>query len=747
MLQMKNSLAAIAMTALLFQAAAPLTAQQAEQTPAAPGRIRVTTELVLVNVVARDKKGNLVRDLKKDDFTVLEDGKKQDISTFDFENVDQPLTAGAAEATVSGTAGAGAVLRAGKKVAPSLDARDRRLMLFFFDFSAMDPEQIDRSVDAAKNFVSTKMQPADLVALVSLATNLHVDLDFTGDKAKLTAALSAYTSGEGQGFDNGSTGSADGAAETGGSFAADDTDYNTFSADRKLLALQSLMQSLGKLTQKKSLIYFSNGISQSGMDNQSALRAATAAAVKANVSIYSMDVRGLQAFPPGGEAQAASLHGQSAYSGASVLSDLNNNASSQETLATLSSDTGGKAFFDSNDFSGVFSQVQKDTSAYYLLGFVSNNHLKDGHYRRLKVAVNRADLKLEYRSGYYTDRDFEHLNKGDREQQLEDELAAQLSQVDVPLYAGAAYFRQDDSHYYLAVSLVIPGSQIPFVTEKDKDNATIDIIGQVLESNKFPVGHLRDTVKLAVDSTQQVRRKNVQYNTGFVLAPGSYHLKFVVRENQTGRMGAFEMDVQVPDLRKAPLKMSSVVLSSLSTPAANKKGAPNPLVRDQMETVPNITHVFTADQHLYLQYEVYDAAKGKNPAPPAPAPTPPTSNGQPSAANGDSAPSPRPVTAGLPRQSSPTPKPKDSVRILTSIEFLQAGVKVYESKPVVTNEVAAPERKAVVLQMDVPLQALKPGLYLCQVNIIDDVSGTFAFPRFPVLIREAQPPATTKSGN
>lgn len=729
------------MATLLLQGATPLPAQQAPQPPPPPapenqGRIRVTTELVLVNVVAHDKKGNLVRDLKKEDFTLFEDGKKQDISTFDFQNVDQPLTAGAAEATVSGAAGEGTLLRAGKKAAPSLDARDRRLMLFFFDFSAMDPEQIDRAVDAAKTFVSTKMQPADLVALVSLATNMHVDLDFTDDKAKITAALSAYTSGEGQGFDNGTTGSAEGAAETSGSFTEDDTDYNTFSADRKLLALQSLMQSLGKLSEKKSLIYFSNGISQSGLDNQSALRAATAAAVKANVAIYSMDVRGLQAFPPGGEAQSASLHGQSAYSGASVLNDLNNNAASQETLATLSSDTGGKAFFDSNDFSGIFSQVQKDTSAYYLLGFVSSNHLKDGRYRHLKVAVNRADLKLEYRAGYYTDRDFEHLNKVDREQQLEDELAAQLSQVDVPLYAGAAYFRQDDSHYYLAVSLVIPGSQIPFVTEKDKDNATIDIIGQVLEGGKLPVGRLRDTVKLAVDTTREVRRKNVQYNTGFVLAPGSYHLKFVVRENQTGKMGAFEMDVQVPDLRKQPLKMSSVVLSSLRTPATSKKGAPNPLVRDQMETVPNITHVFTADQHLYLQYEVYDAAKGKNLAPPAPAAT--TANGQANNANAKpESPKPAPL---------PVPKSKDSVRVLTSIEFLQGGVKVYESKPVVTNEVAAPERKAVVLQMDVPLQPLKPGLYLCQVNIIDDVSGTFAFPRFPVLIRETQPPPPTKAG-
>jgi VWFA-related protein len=713
---------------LLFDAAAPVLAQQTGQAGANESRIQVTTELVLVNVVVRDKKGNLVRDLKKEDFTLFEDGKKQEISTFDFENVDELAAAGAAEATVSGVSGAGMVLRSGKQAAPSLDARDRRLILLFFDFSAMEPEQIDRAVDAAKKFVGTKMQPADLMALVSLATNMHVDLDFTDDKRKLLGALTAYTSGQGQGFENGSTGSAEGAAEASGTFSADDTDFNTFSADRKLLALQSLMQALGKLPQKKSLVYFSNGISQTGTDNQSALRATTAAAVKANVSIYSMDIRGLQAFPPGGEAQSASLHGQSAYSGAAVLNDLNSNASSQETLATLSSDTGGKAFFDSNDFGGVFAQVQKDSSAYYILGFTSNNPLKDGKFRRLKVQVNRPDLKLDFRSGYFAGRDFEHLNRADREQQLEDELAAQLPRVDVPLYAGTAFFRQDDSHYYLAVSLVVPGSQIPFVTEKEKDNAMIDIIGEVREGGRFPVGQLRDTVKLAVDSTREVRRKNVQYNTGFVLAPGSCHLKFVIRENQTGRMGSFETDVQIPDLRKAPLKMSSVVLSSLRAPVTGKKNGANPLVRDQMELVPNIAHVFAPDQHLYLQYEVYDAAKGKNPAPAA-------VNGQTGGQNG----------AG---KDTPPAKPaKDSIRVFTSIEFLQGATKVYESKPVVANEVTAPDRKAVIFQMDLPLQALKPGLYLCQVNVIDDVAGSFSFPRFPLLIREAPPTAPSKAAD
>jgi hypothetical protein len=329
------------------------------------------------------------------------------------------------------------------------------------------------------------------------------------------------------------------------------------------------------------------------------------------------------------------------------------------------------------------------------------------------------------------------LNHADREQQLDDEMAAQLPRVDVPVYAGAAYFRRDDSHYYLSVSLVIPGSQIPFVTEKDKDNATIDIIGVALESGKFPVGRLRDTVKLALDSTREVRRKNVQYNTGFVLAPGNYHLKFVVRENQTGRMGSFETDVHIPDLRKSPLKMSSVVLSSLRVPSTNKKSANNPLVRDQMELVPNITHVFTPDQHLFLQYEVYDAQKGKAPAQTVPAP--------PAAAQSNEA--AQPATNQAPEPAKPA---RDSVRVLTSIEFLQGSAKVYESKPVVANEVTAPDRKAVIFQIDLPLQSLKPGLYQCQVNIIDDVAGSFSFPRFPILIREptpATPPPNATGSN
>ena len=722
---LRRAVAIVCLSALAAEFPLAVLAQQQAAPPQPTPAIRATTELVLVNVVARDKKGNLIRDLKQQDFTVLEDGQKQQISSFDFENIDELALAQQAMATANGTAGPEAATAVAQPVQRAADARDRRLILLFFDFSAMDPEQIDRAVDAAKKYVNTKMQSADLIAIVSLATNMRLDLDFTDDKSKILSVLSAYNSSSGQGFDNGLTGSLEGTPETGGSFTADDTDYNTFSADRKLLALQSLVQSVGKLPQKKSLIYFSNGITQSGVDNQSALRAATATAVKSNVAIYPLDVRGLQALPGGGEAQNASLHGQSAYTGASVLNDLNSNAASQETLSTLAADTGGKAFFDSNDFSGVFSQVQKDTSAYYILGYTSSNRLKDGRFRHIKVVVNRPDLKLDYRSGYYAGRDFEHSGHADREQQLKDELASDLSATEVAVYAGSAYFRRDDSHYYLAVSIVVPGSQIPFVQEKDKDSATLDVIGVVLESGKFPVGQLRDTVKLAVDSTQQVRRKNVQYNTSFLLAPGSYHLKFVVRENRTGRMGTFETDVHIPDLRKVPLRSSSVVLSSLRVAASGKNKATNPLVGDQTELVPNVTHVFTQDQHMYLQFEVYDPAKGK--AKPVPGGT------------GDGA------TSG-----QPEPKPQgETIRVLTNVQFMQGDVKVYESKPLIATEVNVPQRRAVEFQLDLPLQSLKPGYYTCQVNIIDDVAGNYAFPRWAMLIKEppaAAPAAASATG-
>ncbi|MGD0789464.1 MAG: VWA domain-containing protein [Terracidiphilus sp.] len=669
---------------------------QVTSTPQGGFVLKMNGELVLTNVVARDAKtGGLVQGLRQSDFSIYENGKQQKIDTFDFESVDKatPLN----EATVSGLA-AGTTGNGSKAVvvAKPEDLRNHRLIVMFFDLTSMQPEDLDRSVAAAQEFLKTKMQPADLVALVSLGDTLKVDQDFTADKKALIGEVAVYNGTEGQGFAEGATANSNQVEDTTG-YTPDESEYNDLNTDRELFALRAVAKSLEKITEKKSLLYFSGGISRDGIENQASLRAAINSAVRANLAIYSVDTRGLQAISPLGDASTGSLRGTGAYNGGALTNNMNANFASQEVMATLSTETGGKAFLDSNDFAPAFAQVERDTSAYYAIGFRSTNPLRDGRYRKLTIKANRPGIKLEYRPGYYAPADFQHSGHQDREQELEEQLASDLPATDMAVYLDAMYFRLDENRFFVPVSLIVPGSQIPFVKGGDKDKATLDIIGTVIDEAKRPIGHARETVKLNLDPSLQARQRNIQYTTSFNLPPGKYRLKFVVRENQTGRMGSFEAEITLPEMKKAPLKMSSIMLASMRQPS--KKDTP--LVRGGQEYVPNISHVFRQDQHLYLLYEIYSPAREK------------AAENQPK---------------GI----------KPGIKLLSSLELIQNGAKVYETPLVQAKAINVEGRDAVAIELDVPLAGLKPGQYLCQLNVIDDAQGSFAFPRFAVLVREAQ---------
>jgi hypothetical protein len=379
-------------------------------------------------------------------------------------------------------------------------------------------------------------------------------------------------------------------------------------------------------------------------------------------------------------------------------------------MTALSADTGGKAFLDSNDFAPAFAQIQRDSSAYYVIGFHPSNPAQDGRYRKLTVRVNRPGVKLEYRPGYYAPADFQHAGKDDRERELEEQLGSDLPATDVALYLDAYYFRLDENRFYVPVSLIVPGSQIPFVKGGDRDKATLDVIGEVIDEAKRPIGHVRETVKLAVDGQQQVRQKNIQYSTSFKLPAGKYHLKFVVRENQSGHMGSFETDITLPDMRKAPLKLSSILLASMRVPTK----ANSPLVHEGEQYVPNISHVFRQGQHLYILYEVYSPAKVKPAV---------------DAASGAAA-----------------KVAKGSINLISSLELIQGSTKVFETPVVQATALNVAGRDAVAVELDVPLDNLKPGSYIGQLNVVDDAGGSFAFPRFAVLVREADSAVSNGGG-
>ena len=654
---------------------------------------RAKTEIVLVNVTVRDKDGNFIRNLKAEDFTVLEDNKPQKVLSFDLENTDAVATGDVAQVKVLGN-NLAATTTQDKPATPAASFKDRRMVVLFFDLSSMEPEEVERAAKSAQNYVDNQMAPADMVAIVSLGNSLNVDQDFTADKAQLKKVLQGFNSGNGQGFAEGSTGTTEGTADTGGSFSADDTEFNILNTDRRLEALRTVAKQLEHIDQKKSLIYFSNGMTRTGIENQSELRAATNAAVRANMAIYTMDIRGLQAVVPGGEAQSASLRGVSAYSGQSMANAFDSNFSSQETLVTLAGDTGGRAYLDSNDFGKIYKGVQNDTSTYYMLGYHSTNPARDGRYRHITVKLNQTGMKLEYRKGYYAPADYKHSNDEDRERQLDEELASDLPSTDLHVYFTASYFRTGEDKFSIPVSLVVPGSEIPFAQKSDQDKATLDIIGVITDEKKRPITDIRDTVKLAVNTSTEVRRKNVQYNARLFLPSGKYHAKFVLRENETGLMGSFETDLNIPDFKTIPLKMSSVVLANQIQPAGKGKNNGDPLIRDGSEVIPNVTHVFSSGQHLYLYYEVYDPGK------PEKAPD------------------------------------KSDIKLLTSVAFFQGKAKAYETPLVEAKQLNTQNRHAAVFQLDVPLTQLKPGFYTCQVNVVDDAAGKFLFPRLALLVRQ-----------
>jgi VWFA-related protein len=701
--------AALALLLPVVQPAFPQNSTSAvTSTPQGGYVLKENAELVLTNVVARDAKtGEIVKGLKQSDFKVFENGREQRISTFDFESVDMAVPLN--ETTVSGLA-AGLPTKGPKAVvvAKPEDLRNHRLIVMFFDLTSMQPEDLERSVDAAQDFLKNKLQTADLVALVSLGDTLTVDQDFTADKNALINEVGAYNGTEGQGFAAGATSTTNQVEDTT-AYTADESEYNDINTDRELFAIKAISQSLAKIDERKSMLYFSGGISRDGIENEASLRAAINASVRANMAVYSVDVRGLQAVLPVGDASTGSLRGQGGFNGGAIQNNMQSNFDSQETMSTLSTDTGGTAFFDSNDFAPAFAKVQNDTSAYYAIGFHSTNQARDGKYRKLTVKINKPGIKLEFRPGYYAPADFKHSGHEDREQELEDQLASDLPATDIPVYLDAMYFRLNENRFYVPVSLLIPGSQIPFVKGGDKDKATLDIIGEVIDEVKRPVGHVRQTVKLNLDQSLGARQKNIQYTTSFNLPPGKYDVKFVVRENQTGRMGSFEARITLPDMKKSPLKMSSIVLASRREPSKGKENEPDPLVRNGQQYVPNIAHVFRQDQHMYLLYEIYEPAHEK-------------------------------PAAGAKEN-------KSAVSLLSSLELIQGSTKVYETPMVQAKQINVEGRDAVAVELDVPLNGLKPGQYLCQLNVIDDAAGSFAFPRFAVLVREPAPasasPATT----
>jgi VWFA-related protein len=699
---------------------APVNPQQAPPPPrvALPrgkGTIRSAVDLVEIDVQVTDRNGKPVKGLKQEQFTVTEDGKAQKVSTFEYNDIERVETAATAEeAPVTIPLGV---------VAATVQARaavhDHRMIVLFFDLTSLEAQDLLRSTRAAKKYLQEQMTPADLVGIVAFGNTLKVIANFTNDRVLLQRAVDALVPGheaalaelaEAAAAANGETAVNE---DTGAAYTADDTEFNVFNTDRKLAAMEAVCEILEGIPGKKSVIQFTSGVTQTGEENRSQLIAATNSANRSNVSIYTVDSRGLLTATPGGDAGTGASSGTAMFSGATVISQSQSRQDSRETLATLAGDTGGRSFFDVGDFGKVFQSVQSDTSGYYLVGYYSTDTARDGRWRRINVKIDQLppSAHVRTREGYYAPKNFGVFTTEDRERQLEEAFRSETPEVDLPLAVETAQFRLDGNRIFVPIAAKLAPSALQWAQKRGSRQTAFDFAAEVRDAKSSRVvGALRDTITVKTDTEhfQDMQQRALVYQGGIILSPGEYKLKFLARENESGRIGTFEDKISLPPLQPDQLQLSSLLLSSqvealqktaqvktqALAPDAKMKSSPLDVSGERI--IPSVTRMFTDQQTLYVFFQAY------------------------------------------------LPQKAEAASLRAGLVFFRNGQRLSDTPMVEPAEYNAKSRTAS-FRISLPLSGLNAGRYTVQAVVVDAGTSYAAFARNYFALRPAPKPAAVVS--
>lgn len=712
------------MSSLLLTSSTALVAQQigTNVKPADNGtyQLTVTSQLVVETVVAKDKQGHFINGLSAKDFTITEDGVPQTIRFCEHETLPTdtdalpPLQDADENITIYHH-----LTRT--SVAPEDTQRDtgksryqgHRLIALYFDMTAMRPDDQQRAITAAQTFIRKQMTAVDLISIMRYqGGSVDVLQDFSSDRNRLLSILETMLVGEGQGMQDSIDDSS--SADTGAAFGQDDSEFNVFNNDRQLSALQTAAQMLANMNEKKSLIYFASGLRLHGIDNQAQLHATVDAAIRAGVTFWPVDARGLVANAPMGDASQGSPGGASMYTGASVQAVNDNFQQSQDTLYSLAADTGGKALLDNNDLTRGITQAQRAVTDYYVLGYYTTNTAKNGHFRKIKLTLNSdANASLDYRLGYYANKEFAHFNEADKERQLEDALMLGDPITDLTISMEINYFQLNRAEYYVPLVVKIPGRELALAKKTGSEHTEIDFVCEIKDDfGGTTVSNIRDSVniKLSDATAAELAHQPVEYDAGVTLLPGHYTIKFLARDDETGRIGTFQTSFYIPNLNKAAAKVvpiSSVVLSSqrVSTTDALfntvhgkqsvKNDSANPLMQDGQKLIPSVTRVFRSDKDLYVFLQAYTAPPGQT--------TPPTAAAQ----------------------TGP---------LMGYVSLYSGGQLVLTSKMLSATPLASTRLGVTPFTFTIPLGTLKTANYECQVTVLDAEQHRVAFWQGPMRV-------------
>jgi hypothetical protein len=396
------------------------------------------------------------------------------------------------------------------------------------------------------------------------------------------------------------------------------------------------------------------------------------------------------------------------YTGTAALATNNLLQQSQDTLFALAGDTGGNALFDTNDLTRGIVQAQQSISDYYILGYYTTNTAENGRFRRVKASLTAdRDANLSYRQGYYADKKFSSFNAVDKERQLEDALMLDDPITDLSIAMEIDHFQLNRAEYFVPIVVKIPGRELALAKRRGAEHTLIDFVGEIKDLvGGVTVTNVRDNVniKLSDATAAELAKRPIEYDAGFTLLPGKYMIKFLARDDETGRIGTYQTIFVIPNLNKEGkrIPISSVVLSSQRVELQEalydaekgkekqKETAVNPLVQDGKKLVPSVTRVFSTSREMYVYLQAY----------------------KPTALN---------------RQASIQP-------LFGFVSLYQGSKKVFETPPTAVVPDAASGLGTMSLSFTLGLHHLLSGEYVCQITVLDPTTLKANFWRAPVLL-------------
>ena len=588
-------------------------AQQAtapQASPEPPPTFRVEVNYVEVDAAVTDAQGNAVTSLTADDFEVIEDGKPQKVTAFSrldlpIVHADQPMfAAGPIEPDVQSNA-----------------AADGRLYLIVLDDLHTTFSNTGRVRAALKQFMERYFGTNDLAAVVFTGGRSQDAQDFTGNRRLLMAAIDKFSgrnlpSATGERFAGFGT-SCGAATPDFVPGAADPCETErAFNAQNALASMRRVADFMaGVRGRRKAMLLVSEGISYDINDifgNRSAsaiisdTRDVIAAATRGNVAIYAIDPRGLAGLDditidgiPDERCNESPARG--------LQSEL---VLSQNSLRTLSEETGGFAAVNRNDLDAAFARIVRENSSYYVLGYYPTNSRRDGRYRKIEVRVKRPGLQVRSRKGYVAPRgrapEVRAASENPALRAATEAMGSPIPVGGLPISVFAAPFKgtAPNASIALAIEMRVDGFRFTDAngTFNDRAEMTIsatDTAGKVRASsaNAF-------TLTLKPETLARAKERGLRVVSQLELPAGRYQLRIAVGEDG-GRAGSALYDLEVPDFSKAPLSMSGVALTSIlssQTPTVLPK---NPL-GTFLPGPPVTVREFSREDELVLFAEFYE---------------------------------------------------------------------------------------------------------------------------------------------